>query len=135
MSTKRRSVDFEEPANRFKSGYDFEEDFGLIEASFLSQYGIRLRGNPDMQWTEFSNLLAGLLVETPLGQIISLRLETNREAVKGFNSAQKKINREWQLKLANENKGNAKANDKLNDFTEALKKAFSAKSQGGGKSE
>lgn len=72
------------------------DDWPLIEASFASQYGIRLRqeGN-SMSWNEFSSLLSGLLPETPLGRIVTIRSETDEDTIKHFNKDQQKIRNEW----------------------------------------
>lgn len=86
--------------------YDLREDWALIESSFAAQYGIRLRLNP-MSWNEFCVLLSGLLPETPLGRIVSIRAETDTKVIKSFNPEQKRIHREWQMRIAK-----AKANDK-----------------------
>lgn len=51
-----------------------------------------------MSWGEFSALLSGLLPETPLGQIVSIRSETDPKIIKKFTSGQKKIYEDWQQK-------------------------------------
>jgi hypothetical protein len=54
------------------------KDFGLIEASFAAQYGIRLRRERDIRVSEFFTLLEGLLPETPLGRVLRMREEERR---------------------------------------------------------
>jgi len=49
-----------------------------------------------MSWGEFSALLSGLLPETPLGQIVSIRSETDSKIIEKFTSGQKKIYEDWQ---------------------------------------
>ncbi|MBU3208687.1 bacteriophage Gp15 family protein [Clostridium algidicarnis] len=71
------------------------EDWGLIEASFTTQYGIRLRNEPDMSWSEFCTLLAGIMPKTPLGQVVSIRSEENNDMLKNFTPEQHKIRNEW----------------------------------------
>lgn len=71
----------------------------MIEASFLTQYGIRLR-EVDLDWSEFSSLLSGLMPKTPLGQIISIRSEDDKEMLKNFNKYQRKIRSNWRSKQA-----------------------------------
>lgn len=75
--------------------YDLFEDWELIEASFVTQYGIRLRNEPDMSWGEFSTLLSGIMPKTPLGQIVSIRSEENEEILKNFTKEQHKIRNDW----------------------------------------
>lgn len=59
------------------------------------QYGIRLRQEEDMSWSEFSTLLCGIMPKTPLGQIISIRSEDNKDMLKNFTEEQHKIRNEW----------------------------------------
>lgn len=79
--------------------YDIIDDYALIEASFAKQYGIRLRKETDMSWDEFCTLLSGIMPETPLGRIISIRAEKNPKTIRGFSKEEKCIYREWQSKV------------------------------------
>lgn len=106
--------------------YDLYEDWGLIEASFAAQYGIRLRQEEDMSWSEFCTLLAGIMPETPLGQVVSIRSENDKDALKNFTKEQHRIRNEWRrrrTKAAALNKDEVKKQLKM--FQEAMKKAFS----------
>lgn len=80
------------PENKW---YDLIDDFDLIEASFTTQYGIRLRNEPDMSWSEFSTLLKGIMPETPLGQVVSIRSEEDKDMLKNFTKEQHKIRNDW----------------------------------------
>ncbi|AOZ77181.1 Gp15 family bacteriophage protein [Clostridium pasteurianum] len=71
------------------------DDWGLIEASFTAQYGIRLRNEPDMSWGEFCTLLGGIMPKTPLGQIVSIRSEEDKDMLKHFTKEQRRIRNEW----------------------------------------
>lgn len=51
-----------------------------------------------MTWSEFATLLSGLMPDTPLGQIISIRAENNKDIIKNFTKDQKKIQNEWKKK-------------------------------------
>ena len=75
--------------------YDLFEDWELIEASFLTQYGIRLRLVDDMSWNEFCTLLSGIMSKTPLGQILSIRAEEDKDILNIFTEDQHKIRNEW----------------------------------------
>ena len=70
----------------------------MIEASFAQQYGIRLRNENDMSWDEFATLLSGLNGETPLGHIVSIRSENDKERLKHFTPEERKIRSEWRAK-------------------------------------
>lgn len=74
--------------------YDLIEDYPLIEASFLEQYGIRL-SEVNMSWREFSDLLACLSADTALGRIVAIRSETDAEVLKEFTKGQKEIRETW----------------------------------------
>ncbi len=71
------------------------EDWGLIEASFTAQYGIRLRNENDMSWSEFSTLLSGIMPETPLGKVVSIRSENDKDVLRNFTKEQHKLRNEW----------------------------------------
>lgn len=80
--------------------YNVVDDWQLIESSFFKQYGIRLRTIEDMPWDEFCSYLAGLMPDTPLGQIVQIRSEDNEDVLKNFTVDQKRIRREWLDKQA-----------------------------------
>ena len=70
------------------------DDYDLIEASFLSQYGIRLK-TTELQFDEFLNLTSCLMPESPLGQIVAIRSETDAEIISNFTEAQSQIRNDW----------------------------------------
>jgi hypothetical protein len=70
----------------------------LIESSFLKQYGIRIRNEDDMSWSEFCSLLSGIMHDTPLGSIVSIRSEKDPKIIKDFTKEQRKIRNDWILK-------------------------------------
>ena len=83
--------------------YDLIEDFDLIASSFQTQYGIRLsRDLRGMKWNEFKALLIGIGAETPLGRIVSIRAEEDKEVLKHFTKDQHRIRNEWKSKRAKE---------------------------------
>ena len=68
--------------------YDIFDDWNLIEASFLKQYGIRLRTEDDMSYAP----------DTPLGQVVSIRAEKDMKVINNFTKEQKRIRNDWLLK-------------------------------------
>ncbi|ERK31927.1 hypothetical protein CINTURNW_1037 [Clostridium intestinale URNW] len=62
------------------------------------QYNIRLRSETEMSWSEFTTLLKGIMPETPLGQIVSIRAEENKDMLQNFTQEQHKIRNEWREK-------------------------------------
>lgn len=124
--TRSPRLDFAKRQAYKEDWYDLYEDWGLIEASFTAQYGIRLRQEEDMSWSEFCTLLAGIMPETPLGQVVSIRCENDKEVLKNFTKEQHRIRNEWRsrrTKAVALNKDEVKKQLKM--FQEAMKKAFS----------
>ena len=70
------------------------DDYDLIEASFLSQYGIRLK-TAELDFDEFLNLTSCLMPDTPLGQIVAIRSETDTEIISNFTDAQREVRNSW----------------------------------------
>jgi hypothetical protein len=97
MSSK---LDFKNPQKQNKdSYYDLFEDYDLIEASFATQYGIRLSRETEMTWGEFTRLLSGIM-EGPLAEIVKIRSEKDPEMLKHFTPEQKRIRNDWQKRKA-----------------------------------
>lgn len=84
--------------------YDLFGDWDLIVASFLSQYGLRIRTKEfeSVSWDEFRSLLGGISPDTPLGRIVAIRSETDRDIIKHFTRDQKRIYDEWRSWQAEE---------------------------------
>lgn len=78
-----------------------------------------------MSWGEFSTLLAGIMPETPLGQIVSIRSENDKEALKHFAPAQHRIRNEWRSRQAKQMGSNREqAEAMVRQFQEACRVAF-----------
>lgn len=97
---KKQKPDFTRRTNRYDSYYDLREDWPLIEASLAKQYGIRIRNEKDMPWSEFCILVSGLMPDTPLGNIVSIRCEKDKKVLKSFSPEQRKIHTDWKLKIS-----------------------------------
>ncbi|WP_102400209.1 Gp15 family bacteriophage protein [Haloimpatiens massiliensis] len=100
------------------------EDWGLIEASFTSQYGIRLRNENDMSWGEFCTLLAGIMPKTPLGEVVNVRSEENKDILKNFTPEQHRIRNEWRNRQVDD-MTNEEKKEKIKELQEIFAKAFS----------
>ncbi len=103
-----------------------EEDWPLIEASFFKQYGIRLRSVHDMPYSEFCSYLSGLMPDTPLGNIVRIRSEDDKEVLKHFTPEQKRIRSEWQRR-------NVKkvSQEEMKQILEGFKNMFRSMAKGG----
>ncbi|GIO71344.1 hypothetical protein J27TS7_08580 [Paenibacillus dendritiformis] len=78
-----------------------------------------------MTWDEFCTLLAGIMPETPLGQIVRIRSENDREKLKHFTPEQRRIRNEWRtrgLKQARWTEEEAAA--AVQEFHNLIKQAF-----------
>lgn len=82
--------------------YDLFDDWELIVSSLLQQYGIRVYSTEfkRMIWAELSALIAGIGPDTPLGRIVSIRAESDKDRIKEFTPDQKRIWSAWRKKLA-----------------------------------
>lgn len=99
MKALRRLLnDFKNSVKQQETYFDIFEDWGLIEASFSMQYGIRLRADEDMSWDEFCTLLSGLCEDTPLGKVVALRSEQDMKVIERFSPQQRHIRDSYLLK-------------------------------------
>lgn len=126
---KKQQVDFATKDNNQNDWYDLFEDWDLIEASIAKQYGIRIRSVAhEMSWTEFSGLVHGIMPDTPLGQVVSIRSETDKKVIKSFSPYQKKIYNDWRLRQANKQLNNPETiNQRLKDLERSLELMFGGK--------
>ena len=53
-----------------------------------------------MRWVEFKALIAGLGPDTPLGRIVAIRSETDKDVLKGFTKDQHRVRNAWRNKRA-----------------------------------
>lgn len=72
-----------------------------------------------MKWDEFRTLLIGIAPETPLGRIVSIRAETDKNVLKHFSKEQRRIRNEWMQQRAKQ-----KTAQQAADFYEEMKWAF-----------
>lgn len=95
-SLKRLRLDFRKPKQQIEFWYDMEKDAVLIEQSIAKQYGIIPSEQEELKYSDWAKLVSGLMEDTPLGRIVSIRSETDREAIRKFTSEQKKVYNYWQ---------------------------------------
>lgn len=115
------------PGGSVEKYYDLFDDWELIEASFLKQYGIRLRQDDDMSWAEFCSLLSGLMYDTPLGIVVGIRGERDRKVIAKFTKEQKRIREEWLYRRAGERKKEGRMSELWSAFQQAAKAAYSVR--------
>lgn len=51
-----------------------------------------------MSWSEFCSLLSGIMYDTPLGSVVSVRSEKDQETIKKFTKEQRRIRNDWIMK-------------------------------------
>ncbi|MCR0146352.1 Gp15 family bacteriophage protein [[Clostridium] innocuum] len=69
-----------------------------MESSFAMQYPAKDLYDDKMDWIEFTTLLAGIMPDTPLGNIISIRAEDDADTLEHFSEEQHRIRDEWRDK-------------------------------------
>lgn len=118
----RQSILSQAVADRESSDpyYDLIEDFSLIVSSFQTQYGIRLSKDlAGMKWDEFADLISGLGPGTPLGRMVAIRSEDDKEVLKHFTKEQKRIRSEWKSRQAK-----AVSKEQAAAYLESIKQAL-----------
>lgn len=53
-----------------------------------------------MKWDEFKALVSGFSPDTPLGRIVQIRAENDKDTLKHFTKEQKRIRSEWRNRSA-----------------------------------
>lgn len=78
-----------------------------------------------MSWSEFSTLLAGIMPETPLGQIVSIRSEEDKDMLKNFTKEQHKIRNDWRNRVNPiRDMSNEEKEEEIKKVQEIFAKAF-----------
>ena len=50
----------------------------------------------DISVSEYRKLLVGMMADTPLGEVVRIRSETDRETIEQMTAQEKKIRSDWQ---------------------------------------
>lgn len=78
-----------------------------------------------MAWDEFCGLISGLMADTPLGQIISIRAEKDAATIKRFSPDQRRIHKEWMSRTAIKALDNPEKLDRdMENLSKMLEKMF-----------
>lgn len=72
----------------------------LIEQSVAKQYGVLPSAQGELPWAEWAKLVSGLMDDTPLGRVVAVRSETDREIIKHFSPWQRQMRAEWAARRA-----------------------------------
>ena len=88
--------DFKGKKSKFEeSWYDLEYDRELIIQSIAKQYHILPSEQEELHYSDWFELLSGIMHDTPLGQIVRIRSEDNKDMIKNFTPYEKRIHTEW----------------------------------------
>lgn len=80
-----------------------------------------------MKWDEFRDLLVGIVPDTALGRIVSIRAENDKEVLKHFSKEQHRIRNEWRHRRAQAIKP-----EDMETILNGLKQAFISMAGAGG---
>lgn len=60
------------------------------------QYHILPSEQEDLHYSDWYQLIAGLMEDTPLGRIVLIRKEKDKKTIEGYGSYEKEVRRRWQ---------------------------------------
>ena len=87
--------DFKKKPDQNNCWFDVEYDKVLIEQSIAKQYGVLPSEQDDLHYSDWSKMVSGLMEDTPLGRIVSIRSEKDQNVILKFTSEQKRVRTEW----------------------------------------
>lgn len=96
----------------------------MIEASFATQYPQKDLYDDSMDWVEFTTLLNGITADTPLGKIIQIRAEDDREIINNFSKHEREIHDDWSRKQFEKKYKNKDKNEAMNEIKQMFKGLF-----------
>lgn len=68
----------------------------LIEQSIAKQYHILPSEQGNLSYSDWAKLVSGLMNDTPLGKIIEIRSETDRDIIQNMTSEQLSVRNAWE---------------------------------------
>lgn len=88
--------DFRKIHDKFiETWYDTEFDKDIIAQSIAKQYHILPSEQEQLHYSDWYQLVAGLMPDTPLGRVVSIRSETDDEIIKSFGEFEKRVRLKW----------------------------------------
>lgn len=97
-------IDFRTENSSKETWYDIDYDAVLIEQSIAKQYHVLPSEQGDLHYSDWAKMVSGLMDDTPLGRVVSIRSEKNKDILKNFNAEQKAIRSDWQRFLQKQKK-------------------------------
>lgn len=104
-----RTADFRQ-TNQAKTDiwYDPEYDRELVAQSIAKQYHILPSEQGELSYSDWASLVSGIMEDTPLGQIVLIRKEDDRERMKNFSPYERRIYNEWRDFIAKKKRRDVK---------------------------
>lgn len=90
------------------------------------QYGIRLE-REDLPFVEYRRLLSGIMYNTPLGEVVRVRAETDMKTIRNMTAQEKKIRADWSRFMSTKKR---KDNSRAEEAGMAAFAAFAKKTWG-----
>lgn len=106
-------ADFKKQRIQSESWYDPEYDRKLVEQSIAKQYHILPSEQGELSYSDWALLVSGIMEDTPLGQVVLIRKENNREHIKKFSSYERKIYNEWRSFIAERKREDKDTSEKV----------------------
>lgn len=116
--------DFRNPPKTRDHWYDPDHDAVLIEQSIAKQYGVIPSMQGDLKYSDWAKMVSGLMEDTPLGRIVQIRAETDRDAIKRFTPDQRQIWQAWQRFRTERIMANPDARAEYRNQMRALERSF-----------
>lgn len=112
---KRQRLDFRRKTQSKleESWYDLDYDRELIIQSIAKQYNILPSEQENLHYSDWYRLVAGLMHDTPLGQVVRIWSEDNKDIIKNFDRYEKQIRSEWTALRSQKAKETFTEQDKL----------------------
>ena len=82
--------------NSSRTWYDVDHDRVLIEQSIAKQYGVLPSEQENLKYSDWAKMVSGLMDDTPLGYVVSIRSETDQEIIRRFTPEQRAIRQDWE---------------------------------------
>lgn len=127
MIPPRWRNDFAAKSKRIETWYDLDFDADLIAQSLAAQYGVLPSEQGELSFADWSQLVAGIMDNTPLGRVVSVRMETDPKIIANFDSAQRRIRSEWAMFRARQKKESGAGAARLKELQNALASMFGGK--------
>jgi len=78
----------------------------------------------ELKYTDWAKLVSGLMHDTPLGHIVEIRTQKDKNVLKQYGAYEKRIRSDWQKFLRTKSKGQADIMGDISFLQAGLKASF-----------